>query len=185
MLPARTEPPAACPAGVPGRFRRGWEAAHKNQAPGVSPFTPRRRRECCYAPARSEGPGSFWSRASIVVVTHSRPDQSCWRHLSIAERCISTKRLPPALCVPKNSLPQMTARRSDRAAALLVGATPSWLTQGPMGLCRSSRLPQSITGRTGGTVSPASKTSNRSPAKSRRWAFIIRRVTVPSRAQGQ
>jgi len=45
--------------------------------------------------------------------------------VSITVNMVSTKRLPPALCVPKESFRQITAWRNDRSPALFVGSIPS------------------------------------------------------------
>src|SRR5262249_60668675 len=45
------------------------------------------------------------------------------RQVSITVSIVSTKRLPPALCVPKDSFRQMTACRRARLLALLVDST--------------------------------------------------------------
>ena len=52
----------------------------------------------------------------------------CWRQVSITVSMVSTKRLPCALCVPKESLRQITACRNARSPALFVGSIPSQRT---------------------------------------------------------
>ena len=78
-----------------------------------------------HAPGSSEG---AWRRAKwavTAVVKYSNTLRFCWRQVSTAVRAVSTNRLPAALWVPKLSFRQITAWRSDRSAALLVGSTPS------------------------------------------------------------
>ena len=48
----------------------------------------------------------------------------CWRQVSMMLSRVSTKRLPDSLCVPCDSLRQMTACLSERSARLLVGSRP-------------------------------------------------------------
>ena len=73
----------------------------------------------------SEGAGSPARWASTAVVRYSKALRCCWRQVSITVSIVSTKRLPAAFCVPKESLRQITACRNARSPALFVGSTPS------------------------------------------------------------
>jgi hypothetical protein len=62
-----------------------------------------------HAPGRSDGVG-WWARWEwTAAVRYSKALRRCWRQVSITVSIVSTKRLPLALCVPKESLRQMTA----------------------------------------------------------------------------
>ena len=57
----------------------------------------------------SEGAGRWAKWAATAWVTKSKTLVFCWRQVSIAVSIVSTKRLPAALCVPKESFRQITA----------------------------------------------------------------------------
>jgi len=62
-----------------------------------------------HTPGRSEGAG-WWARwERTAAVRYSKALRRCWRQVSMTVSIVSTKRLPPALCVPKESLRQITA----------------------------------------------------------------------------
>lgn len=62
-----------------------------------------------HAPQRSLGAGLLDCLASVAAVRKSKTSRCCWRQVSITLSRVSTKRLPEALCVPCDSLRQMTA----------------------------------------------------------------------------
>jgi hypothetical protein len=62
-----------------------------------------------HALGSSEGELRLWKWASTVWVTNSNTFRCCWRQVSMVVNRVSTKRLPAALCVPKESFRQITA----------------------------------------------------------------------------
>lgn len=73
----------------------------------------------------SLGMGWAVSWASIAAVTKALRLRDCCRQVSVIVSMVSTNWLPALLCVPKESFRQITAGRSARSAALLVGSIPS------------------------------------------------------------
>ena len=62
-----------------------------------------------HAPGTSERTG-WWERWEwMAAVRYWNALRRCWRQVSMTVSIVSTKRLPPALCVPKESFRQMTA----------------------------------------------------------------------------
>lgn len=62
-----------------------------------------------HTPGSNEGAGWPARLASTAAVRNKKTLRRCWRQVSITVSIVSTKRLPPALCVPNESLRQMTA----------------------------------------------------------------------------
>ena len=62
-----------------------------------------------HTPGSNEA-ADWWARwASTALVTKAKALRRCWRQVSITVSMVSTKRLPLALCVPKESFRQITA----------------------------------------------------------------------------
>jgi hypothetical protein len=62
-----------------------------------------------HSPVNSDGAGRSAKYAWTASPMKAKTLRDCWRQVSTTVRIVSTKRLPRALCVPKDSFRQMTA----------------------------------------------------------------------------
>lgn len=81
---------------------------------------------------RSEGAGWRAKWAWMAAVRSSKLLRDCRWQVSTTVRMVSTKRLPPVLCVPNDSFRQMTAGRNARSLARRPSGeiVPSWNASG-------------------------------------------------------
>jgi hypothetical protein len=82
-----------------------------------------------HAAASGGGAASRRKWARTVSVGQAKALRPPRRQVSMTVSSRSTNRLPDADCVPNDSFRQMTACRSARSAALLVGSAPATSTK--------------------------------------------------------
>jgi hypothetical protein len=79
---------------------------------------------------RSDSAGAPAPAAAMASVRNAQTLRSCCRQVVTTDRTRSTTWLPSSPWVPIHCVRQVTAGRSARSAALLVGSTPMSVTNG-------------------------------------------------------
>ena len=69
---------------------------------------------------------SRWAETAVVRQVSKR--LSCWRQVALAVRIVATQVVPASLSAPKQPVRRRPAGRTARSAAVLVGSTPSTVT---------------------------------------------------------
>ena len=88
---------------------------------------------------------AWW--ASMAAVRYANTARDCWRQVSITVSIVSTKRLPGALCVPKDSFRQITGVTQGALAGVVGRFDPFHFQKGPQAVAmivqRAAHAPQS------------------------------------------